>query len=121
MIPFLAQQTQPLFIPFIAILLFTPSIATPSVISHHSHLNHPKLECLGNPVPHLGPSSFQNVETSNSFSIFPNFPFGYYLNPISSTGFEQLGAFEAVEANGKTQMAKTIHHMKALIECLKKA
>lgn len=79
---------------------------TPSVISHHSHLGHPKPECSENPVPHLGPSSFHNVETSNSFPIFPNFPFGYCMNPISSTGFEQLGAFEAVEV--ESDDARTI-------------
>ncbi|KAL6280997.1 hypothetical protein ACE6H2_017878 [Prunus campanulata] len=79
---------------------------TPSVISHHSHLGHPKPECSENQVPHLGPSSFHNVETSNSFPIFPNFPFGYCMNPISSTGFEQLGAFEAVEV--ESDDARTI-------------
>ncbi|KAH0981716.1 hypothetical protein GBA52_008893 [Prunus armeniaca] len=38
---------------------------TPSVISHHSHLGHPKPECLENPVPNLSPSSFHIIETSN--------------------------------------------------------
>ncbi|CAN6713748.1 unnamed protein product [Malus baccata var. baccata] len=79
---------------------------TPSRISHHSHLGPPKSDCAEDPVPQFGPTSFHNAESPNSLPIFPNFPFGFCLNPISPAGLERLGVFEAVEV--ESEDARTI-------------
>ncbi|KAM1361073.1 hypothetical protein EV2_027020 [Malus domestica] len=70
---------------------------TASLISHHSHLGAPKPEFSEDPVAQLGPASFHNAESPNPFLIFPNFPFGFCLNPIFPAGFDRLGVLEAVE------------------------
>ncbi|KAK9926760.1 hypothetical protein M0R45_023973 [Rubus argutus] len=76
---------------------------TPSLISH---LGPPKPQHADNQVPHWGPISFDKVEFSQSPPIFPSFPFGYCLNPISPIGSDQLGVCEAGEV--ESDDARTI-------------
>ncbi|KAK6913053.1 Mitochondrial mRNA-processing protein COX24, C-terminal [Dillenia turbinata] len=58
---------------------------TPPIITHPSHfINHDP-----NPIPQNPFFSLpqpENSKSSCSSLIFPSYPFGYFLNPISSTG-----------------------------------
>ncbi|PRQ17150.1 hypothetical protein RchiOBHm_Chr7g0191931 [Rosa chinensis] len=65
-------------------------IPKPFPITHHNHLGPPKSDTH---LPHLGPITVDKVELS--LPVFPSFPFGYCLNPISQIGSERLGLCEA--------------------------
>ncbi|KDO69423.1 hypothetical protein CISIN_1g035601mg, partial [Citrus sinensis] len=48
-----------------------------------------------NPIIFVNPTASENDNSIQSFRFYPSFPFGYCLNPISSTGFSQLNAIDA--------------------------
>ncbi|KAJ6375450.1 hypothetical protein OIU77_000435 [Salix suchowensis] len=54
-----------------------------------------KSDFSNNPVPLLNPIPTQDVKPLQFY--YPNFPFGFSLNPISATGLDQLKAMEEEE------------------------
>ncbi|KAJ4712468.1 DUF1713 domain protein [Melia azedarach] len=59
-----------------------------------------------NPILFLDPKAAEYEKPTLNFPVFPSFPFGYCLNPMSSNGFDQLNAIEADEV--ETDDARTI-------------
>ncbi|ESR53221.1 DUF1713 domain-containing protein [Citrus sinensis] len=55
----------------------------------------PSLTNTSNPIIFVNPTASENDNSIQSFRFYPSFPFGYCLNPISSTGFCQLNAIDA--------------------------
>ncbi|GMJ00084.1 hypothetical protein like AT5G63150 [Hibiscus trionum] len=43
-------------------------------------------------------NSLENGKSTQPFKLYPSFPFGYLLNPISSIGFDPLAVAEIEEA-----------------------
>lgn len=74
--------------------------------NHKAPLAFPKLTPplinTNNPVLFSDPPTTDNAISTQKLQFFPNYPFGYCLNPISSTGFDRLkviGAEKEVEAD----------------------
>ncbi|XVF08794.1 hypothetical protein REPUB_Repub07fG0033700 [Reevesia pubescens] len=65
--------------------------------THHFSLTNP--EFFNNPNFFFNPKSLDNAKSIEPLKLYPNFPFGYLLNPITLTGFDPLeieeGAAEA--------------------------
>ncbi|KAB1217277.1 hypothetical protein CJ030_MR4G021044 [Morella rubra] len=85
----------------------------PSLIHNHTHPWAPQQrEKYANDTIHfLRPTGTPKVEPTQTLPLFPNFQFGYLLNPVSSTGFERLGLLEAVEFetdDGRTVWADSV-------------
>ncbi|KAL5748234.1 hypothetical protein ACOSP7_025268 [Xanthoceras sorbifolium] len=59
-----------------------------------------------NPILGLDPTSTDNRKSTQKFQFYPSFPFGYCLNPIPSSGYDQLKAVEAEEV--ESDDARTI-------------
>ncbi|XVF11639.1 hypothetical protein REPUB_Repub08aG0044700 [Reevesia pubescens] len=71
---------------------------SPSLVpqeTHHFSLTKP--EFLTNPIFFLNPNSLENGKSTEPLRLYPNFPFGYLLNHISSTGFDPLEVMEVEE------------------------
>ncbi|XVF54595.1 hypothetical protein PTKIN_Ptkin05aG0194200 [Pterospermum kingtungense] len=71
---------------------------SPSLIPqqiHHFSLTKPEFQ--SNPNFFLNFISQENGKSSEALKLYPNFPFGYLLNPISSNGFDTLAAAEVEE------------------------
>ncbi|XP_010249433.1 PREDICTED: uncharacterized protein LOC104591978 [Nelumbo nucifera] len=66
-----------------------PNLAVPFGL-HEPSLSGSKsdYQCYLNPTP----DAFEQQKPTSSplLQIFPNFPFGYYLNPIPQTGFDRV-------------------------------
>lgn len=69
----------------------------PSLFSQQSHPGTLKPELTENPISLVGTTFGEKVEPSKSLHIFPNFPFGYCLKPVSATWIDQLGVRESEE------------------------
>lgn len=70
----------------------------PSLLFQQSHPDTLKPELTENPISLLGTTSGgDKVEDSRGLHIFPNFPFGYCLNPVSATWIEKLVVCETEE------------------------
>ncbi|KAK8499905.1 hypothetical protein V6N13_123344 [Hibiscus sabdariffa] len=67
---------------------------TPSLVPHHFSLAHPAS---------LGPKSPKDANFSQPLMFYPDSPFGYLLNPISSTGFDPSMAMEIEEGNTESE------------------
>ena len=59
-----------------------------------------------NPILSLDPTTTDNPVFAQKFQFYPSFPFGYCLNPISSSGFDQLKVDETEEV--ESDDARTI-------------
>lgn len=83
---------------------------TPSFIPHQTPLHTTKQpeEYANDPVPLLGPNGRAKVDAVQTIRFFPSFPFGYCLNPVSSTGFERFGVLEAQEVEPDDDDARRV-------------
>ena len=59
-----------------------------------------------NPIISLDPTTTDDPKSPQHFQFYPSFPFGYCLNPISPSEFDQLKAIEAKEV--ESEDARTI-------------
>ncbi|XP_022736755.1 uncharacterized protein LOC111289743 [Durio zibethinus] len=77
---------------------------SPSLIPQQTHyFSLTKSEFLTNPNFFLNPKSSDNGKTTEPLKFYPNFPFGFLLNPISSTGFEPVEAVEVEEGAAEAE------------------
>lgn len=78
--------------------LRTPQVSDPDYLTAATTSFLPtttKSDFSNNPVPLLNPIPTQDVKPLQFY--YPNFPFGFSLNPISATGLDQLKAMEEEE------------------------
>ncbi|KAK2664474.1 hypothetical protein Ddye_003048 [Dipteronia dyeriana] len=66
----------------------------------------PTLFNTNNPILSFDPTTIDDPKSPQHFQFYPSFPFGYCLNPISSSGFDQLKAVDAEEV--ESEEARTI-------------
>nr|XP_015882397.1 uncharacterized protein LOC107418231 [Ziziphus jujuba var. spinosa] len=87
----------------------------PSLLSQQTLPNTLKPELTENQISLLGTTSSEgekDEEASRCLHIFPNFPFGYCLNPVSATWVENLGVREtekvATDEDARTVWADSV-------------
>ncbi|GAV83973.1 DUF1713 domain-containing protein [Cephalotus follicularis] len=52
------------------------------------------------PKPLFNNPTATTTTTADPFQFYPNFPFGYFLNPISSTGSDPFNVVDDLESDG---------------------
>ncbi|KAJ4973625.1 hypothetical protein NE237_006799 [Protea cynaroides] len=70
------------------------SLVTPFVL-HHTHGHECKPEYLCNPNPILDSIRGEKPTNVKPSWIYPSFPFGYFLNHVSPTGFDPVVSQDA--------------------------
>lgn len=61
-----------------------------------------------NPFPFPGLPKTENTNPSQSLQFYPSFPFGAFLNPISSTGFVHSEGEDVVWVDSRTIWADSV-------------
>ncbi|XVE56675.1 hypothetical protein DITRI_Ditri04bG0029700 [Diplodiscus trichospermus] len=92
---------------------------SPSVITQETyHFSLAKPEFFSNPTNFLlNPKTPNNGKLTEPLKLYPNFPFGYLLNPINLTGFDQL---KGVEVEDETAEAEDNDARKVWADSVKK-
>uniref|UniRef100_A0A5B7B9X7 Small ribosomal subunit protein mS38 n=1 Tax=Davidia involucrata TaxID=16924 RepID=A0A5B7B9X7_DAVIN len=90
----------------------SPNLTLPLVthIQHQPHLtetesHHPYSINL---IPFLRPPKTEDSIPSHPLQFYPSFPFGFILNPISSTGFLQSEADDVVSSDSHMIWADSV-------------
>ncbi|XWS37180.1 hypothetical protein CRYUN_Cryun19dG0020700 [Craigia yunnanensis] len=74
-----------------------PEISSSLIPQQTHHFSLTKPEFLSNQKFFLNSKSPENGKSTEHLKLYPNFPFGCLLNPISSTGFDPLEVVEVEE------------------------
>ncbi|XP_039063321.1 uncharacterized protein LOC120208015 [Hibiscus syriacus] len=74
---------------------------SPSLIPHHVSLTKP--DSFNDPSFFLNPKPIKDGIFTQPLKFYPNFPFGYLLNPIGSIGFDPFMAMEIEEGTMETE------------------
>ncbi|PPS12805.1 hypothetical protein GOBAR_AA07829 [Gossypium barbadense] len=103
---FKTRSTQRVILSFNAPQLQNPlPKLTPSLIPNQLHdFASTKPDFLNRPSFFLDPKSPKDGNFTEPLKFYPNFPFGYLLNPISLTGFDSLMAMEVEEGTTETEI-----------------
>ncbi|KAB2020341.1 hypothetical protein E1A91_D07G064300v1 [Gossypium mustelinum] len=103
---FKTRSTQGLILSFNAPQLQNPlPKLTPSLIPNQLHdFASTKPDFLNHPSFFLDPKSPKDGNFTEPSKFYPNFPFGYLLNPISLSGFDSLMAMEVEEGTTETEI-----------------
>uniref|UniRef100_A0A5B7BKP2 Small ribosomal subunit protein mS38 n=1 Tax=Davidia involucrata TaxID=16924 RepID=A0A5B7BKP2_DAVIN len=90
----------------------TPNLATPLLtrLHHQPHLTDTKAEHPHsiNLIPFLDPTKTEDSSPSHPLQFYPSFSFGFFLNPISSSGFLQSEAADVVSSDSRTIWADSV-------------
>ncbi|KAF8408341.1 hypothetical protein HHK36_007490 [Tetracentron sinense] len=84
-----------------------PNLVAP-ILHHQPHIGEHKPDDTSTLIPLLGSPNGEKIAFSQSLQIFPSFPFGYYLNPVSPSGIDQSEAEEVGIGDGQTIWADSV-------------